>query len=129
MSERGFYGPITGFHDLNLACRLLATAFRHRDFGHCIFLVGSSIERRDYRDVDVRCMLDDEAFSAMFPGVATAADGRIDARLLALNLSISTYLSHHSGLPIDFQFQRATEANAEYGDRPRNALGIDRWSR
>jgi hypothetical protein len=37
--------------------------------------------------------------------------------------AISLYLSQHSGLPVDFQFQRRTEANAEY-DGNRSALGI-----
>ena len=121
--HRGFYGPITGFHDLNLACRLLADAF-----GHCIYLVGSSAERRDYRDVDVRAILPDEDFDAMFPGGAIVKH-RINARLLALNLSISAYLSRQSGLPVDFQFQRMTEANAEHGDRLRNPMGIERWAK
>jgi len=39
---------------LNLACRALAEAF-----GYYVFLVGSSLERRDYRGVDIRCILDE----------------------------------------------------------------------
>ena len=123
--ERSFHGPMTDFHNLNMACRILTAAF-----GHCIYLVGSSAERRDYRDVDVRALLPDATFGAMFPGAAPGGEtvARIDARLLALNLSISAYLAHHSGLPVDFQFQRLSEANALYGDRPRNPLGIERWA-
>lgn len=122
MNVRVFYGPIGAFHDLNMACRILTAAF-----GHCVFLVGSSQERPDYRDVDVRAILNDADFDAIIPGGASARLDRIDARLLALNLSVSAYLSRQSALPVDFQFQRMTEANAEYGDRPRNPLGIDRW--
>lgn len=121
---RCFYGPITGFHNLNLACRLLVDAF-----GFGIYLVGSSQERRDYRDVDVRCMLPDDEFDRMFPGAVGMGNGtgRIDARLLATNLAFSAYLSQQSGLPVDFQFQRTTEANASFGGRPRNPLGTERW--
>lgn len=114
--SRSFYGPITGLHNLNLACCLLTAAYGYR-----VFLVGSSMERRDYRDVDVRCMLGDAEFDAMFPVERPA-------RLLALNLSVSAYLSHHSGLPVDFQFQRVSDANAEHGERPRSALGVERRS-
>ena len=37
-----------------------------------VFLVGSSLERRDFRDMDVRCMLPDHEFEALFPN---APDG------------------------------------------------------
>lgn len=123
MSDRSFYGPIDGFHNLNIACQIIVAGF-----GMCMFLVGSSQERRDYRDVDVRAMLDDEVFNALFPGDRGPGAARIDARLLALNLSISAYLSRQSGLPVDFQFQRQSDANRLYGDRPRNPLGIERWT-
>jgi len=36
--------------------------------------------------------------------------------------SISLYLSQHSGLPVDFQIQQASNANAQYAG-PRHALG------
>lgn len=126
MSDRVFYGPILSFHNLNMACRLLAEAF-----GHCIYLVGSSTERPDYRDVDVRCMLDPATFDAMFPGALANHDktGRINARLLAANLAFSAYLSQQSSLPVDFQFQHCDRANEEYGDRPRNPMGLERWQR
>lgn len=37
---------------------------------------------------------------------------------------ISGWLSARSGLPVDFQIQRMTDANAEYPDQPRCALGL-----
>jgi hypothetical protein len=39
-------------------------------------------------------------------------------------LSIGAYLSSRTGLPIDFQIQRISEANAKHGHRPRNPLGM-----
>jgi len=56
--------------------------FKLRAFGaqitDCIgetpYLVGSVLERPDYRDVDVRIMLDDEPFIAMFGGAGTVRE-------------------------------------------------------
>ena len=60
--------PALAMSDLHTACAIIAEAYP--DSG--VFLVGSSIQRRDFRDVDVRCMLPDELFDAMFPN---APDG------------------------------------------------------
>jgi hypothetical protein len=38
--------------------------------------------------------------------------------------SISEWLAKRSGLPIDFQIQRRTDANKEYGGQLRNAIGL-----
>lgn len=123
MSERATYVPITNLHALNMACRLFVDAF-----GWHVYHVGSSLLRRDYRDVDVRCLLADEEFERIFPGAReTLRKGRHDARLLALNLSVSAYLAQQSSLPIDFQFQAVTDANRDDGDKPRSALGVQLW--
>lgn len=39
-------------------------------------------------------------------------------------MTITKWMSDATGLPIDFQIQRMTEANKEYGEKPRNAFGI-----
>lgn len=103
------------FYELNQACRLLTDAF-----GHCVYLVGSSIERRDYRDVDIRCILDDAEFERLFPG---ARNRPASSALWSLVVtSISLWLSKRTGLPVDFQIQSMTEADAEKGMRC--AVGI-----
>ena len=66
--KRFNYIPAPAMFDLHNACAIIAQAYP--DSG--VFLVGSSIQRRDFRDVDVRCMLADEMFDAMFPN---APDG------------------------------------------------------
>lgn len=119
---RANYLPLDSYHDLNTACLLLASAF-----GQHLYLVGSSTTRPDYRDVDVRCILPDEEFDALFPGV-DLKHSQIDARRLAMNQAFSAYLTQQSRLPIDFQFQRMTEANEEF-PRPRSALGLCTWLR
>lgn len=83
------------------------------------FLVGSCLERPDFRDVDVRTIMEDEAFDKLFPGGESGTDS--DAFWSLLCESIGAYLAQATGLPIDFQIQRMTEANLMHPG-PRNAL-------
>ena len=85
------------------------------------FLVGSALERPDFRDVDVRAIMADEAFDKLFPGGESGTDS--DAFWSLLCESVGAYLTQATGLPIDFQIQRMTEANAMHpGPGRRNAL-------
>ncbi|MBS45326.1 MAG: hypothetical protein CMH83_19580 [Nocardioides sp.] len=100
---------------LDEACKPLREVFP--DFGP--YLVGSAIERPTYRDVDVRLILRDEQY-----------DRLTDAEWQLLGFMVSRHLASLTGLPVDFQFQRQTEANSAYGDKPRNPLGVrgfERW--
>ena len=117
---RGAYLGAPHFFNLNQACRQLSEAF-----GHCIYMVGSVMERADYRDVDIRCLLEDEDFSRLFPGAPGEANlhEASSARLSLMNAAISLYLHRATGLPIDFQFQQLTLANEKYPGL-RNAMGI-----
>lgn len=79
------------------------------------FLVGSVWERRDPGDIDVRVILADDEFDALF-------DAR--PRLWSLLcLTTTAYLEQATGLPVDFQVQRRTEANEKHPG-PRSALGL-----
>jgi hypothetical protein len=102
---------------LHHACAVLVQAFGCRTY-----LVGSSLERRDFRDVDVRTILDDADFDRMFPGIVGNNPERSALWSLVCTL-IALYLSEASGLPVDYQIQRQTNANEEHKGR-RNALGI-----
>ena len=104
MSDRATYLLVSQMHDLEHACRLLTAAF-----GQNTYQVGSSIQRADYRDVDLRCIMDDEEYDAFIAGNKH--------RLNFLNACISRWIAEKTGLPVDFQFQRRTEANAEYSQR------------
>lgn len=95
---------------MNAACHVL------RPFGYGTYQVGSSLTRPDYRDVDLRCLLDDDEYAGMFSG----SDG--DKKLKFLNVAVSEWVSARTGLPIDFQFQKASEANEQF-QGPRNAVG------
>lgn len=115
------YLPPTGLYALNLSCTLLDRAFDC--FG--VYLVGSAIERRDYRDVDVRLIMNDAAYDKLFSGNPGEREtgGAYDPLWSLLCLSISTWLTQQTGLPIDFQIQRQTQANATHHGR-RQALGV-----
>jgi len=97
---------------LDLACRPLRQAFP--EFGP--YLVGSVSRRRDFRDVDVRCVLKDKRYDQLAKAVGING-------ITFLGLAVSAYLRDATGLPIDFQFQRATEAQKAH-EGFRNPLGV-----
>ena len=110
MTEGATDGLTTAqMRELDDACALIRCAFGMP------YLVGSAGigGRKDWHDVDVRLILSDEEFDALCP---TAA------RWELLSIAIGDYLRHRTRLPIDFQIQRQTEANAKHS-KPRNPLG------
>ena len=105
---------------LELACQHLNRAFG----GFGCYLVGSAMERADWRDIDVRLIMPDSEFLALFPDVELAAHNwEFDPRWLLMTVSISEHLKKVTGLPVDFQFQPQTHANARHKG-PRSALGL-----
>lgn len=110
--------PSPHFYNLNQACALINRAFPE---GMC-YLVGSSLKRRDYRDVDVRLMLPDAEYDRIF-----VAGDWTNPYWSLLCTSISLWLRQQTDLPIDFQIQRQTQANETHGrstGNKRSALGI-----
>lgn len=104
----------TQMYNLDAACRIISRAF---DGGPpCLVGTAGLGGAESYRDVDVRLMLDDAEFAAACPS---------RERWELLCLAISAYLSERSGLPVDFQIQLASVANARF-DGPRNPLGMGR---
>lgn len=106
---RALYLSPPDLYRLDTACIPLREAF------DTPYLVGSVLRRRDFRDVDVRLLLDDADFDGQFPDAG---------RLRVVNAAISVMLREATGLPVDFQFQRRTEANTEHPGS-RSALGIN----
>lgn len=102
---------------LEQACQQIVDAFGH----YGIYQVGSSLERPDWRDIDLRYILPDEEFAKLFPNAEDHWEQ--DPRWLLLTVSISGWLSKQTGLPVDFQFQPQTHANARHKG-PRNAYGM-----
>ena len=98
--------------DLDLAsvmvCEILDTPY----------LVGSCLNRPDYRDVDIRVILDDERYDALFP-----RPNRIDPLRHLIEKALTDHYVAATGLRIDFQIQRQTEANDRHPG-VRHPLGV-----
>lgn len=107
--KRATYLSVTQAFNLDLACRPLWVAGFH------VYLVGSCLHRQDYRDVDLRAIMPDEDYDAMF--------GASDMTPSLFGVAISEWIASRTGLPIDFQFQQCTKANAEF-DGERHAIGM-----
>lgn len=120
------YLGVSQYFALNLACRTVWDSFR--EAGHVgMYLVGSVLKRRDWRDVDVRMMMEDPAFDRMFGPQPERFSGIDLSPLMLLNAAVSEWLQHRCGLPVDFQFQRMSKANEEFSSKEghtRNAIGI-----
>jgi len=126
-ATRTCYLTTTDLHRLDLAVLPLIRMCRSGDEkrpadGSRVYLVGTVNERPDFRDVDVRLILPDDRFDALF--------GHSPALWGAFCYATSRWLSADTGLPIDFQVQRQTEANEKYGEKTRNPLtgGLRRFA-
>lgn len=80
-----------------------------------VYLVGSVQERGDWRDVDVRIVMDDEQVDAL------------PMQLVDLNMLLSRWGQDQTGLPIDCQVQSASESQTHTGGR--NPRGLARGNR
>lgn len=110
---------------LEAACQQINDAFK----GYGCFLVGSTLQRPDWRDVDVRLIMSDEDFADLFPDAYPhSAMWEHDPRWLLMTIAITNHLRALTGLPVDFQFQPATFAN-EWHKGQRSALGMRVQSR
>ena len=102
---------------LDQACSQIWQAFD----GFGCYIVGSSLERPDWRDVDIRFIMSDEEFATLFPHAGQHWEQ--DERWLLLTISISQWISKTTGLPVDFQFQPQTHANERHKGK-RHAIGL-----
>ena len=114
MSDRASWLTTSQNYSLEVACRSAQEAFI--GIGYGLYHVGSSLERADWRDVDLRVIAYDRVYDQLFGGNK--------ALLYFLNAAVSEWIGARTGLPIDFQIQRQTDANLEFKGRPRNAVGI-----
>ena len=102
-------------HRLDLACKHISECFGGFSGP---YLVGSQQERTagPGSDVDLRLILPDDEYDALFAGAPKGFATLLDFALAA-------YVRELTGLPIDFQVQRMTEANAKHAGLQRNPLG------
>lgn len=92
--------------------RVVHDLFQLKNYGP--YHVGSSLERKDYRDVDLRVIMPDKDFDRL--------SKMVDIEMLGI--AISLWGQKATGLPIDYQIQRMTDANREYEGKQRNAVWI-----
>jgi hypothetical protein len=91
----------------------------HDAFDWYPMLVGSSATSKQWRDVDVRLILPDDRYDALFP----KGDQQGEARWALMCAALSELAKQRTGLPVDFQIQRRTEANERY-EGVRWAIGL-----
>jgi hypothetical protein len=93
-------------------------------FGAQPFLVGSATRTKQWRDVDVRVMLDQGEWARILPDVpGDRIGGFVYPQWSALCMAVSAWGQAFTGLPIDFQFQPVEWANAVHSGI-REPLGV-----
>ena len=88
------------------------------------YLVGSSQRGEVFRDVDVRVMLSDEEYARHFGTVWQTGKRHNNPRWRAHMLAWSRLGQQMTGLPLDFQVERLSEANALWPTERRNPIGL-----
>lgn len=83
-------------------------------FGSPPYLVGSVLTSKAWRDVDIRLMLADNDYDAMFPDAKTENAQHLSGKWVAYCMAWSALGEKMTGLPIDFQIQRTSDANDNY---------------
>lgn len=115
--QKGIHVGAPACFALELACRQITDAFG----GFGCYVVGSALERPNWRDVDVRLILSDQEFKTLFPDAGEHWEH--DTRWLLMTLALSRLLSTTTGLPVDFQIQPQSYANERHPFR-RSAIGM-----
>lgn len=91
-------------------------------FGEYAYHVGSSsLQKTGWRDVDVRIILDDDRFEALF---GKQPPGRTHAFWQSMMVAFSLWGERVTGLPIDFQIQKRSLVREEDWEKPRNPIGV-----
>lgn len=109
-------------HYLEMFGQVVQEAFGDPTIGRSwgVYHVGSSVMSKQWRDVDVRLILSDDAFDAMFgPGVlpkpGQGSGFEMIPKWCAMSMAFSALGERMTGLPVDFQIQPQTWANERFG--------------
>lgn len=113
--RRAHYIEVPAYRLLDLACRTIVDAYGTP------YLVGSATQRPDWRDVDLRVIVDDQQWHAWYD-LDPARDHWRDTRWTLHCSLLSQHLARATGLPIDLQIQSMTQATQYAGAR--HPLGI-----
>lgn len=116
------YVGVPAIFKLQLACKHINKAY---NMAHGCYLVGSAINRPDWRDVDVVLIMDDAEFKREFPQAnSIGGNFEFDTKWQLNSISMSAWLKEQTGLPIDFKIQPQTWANDRHAGKRRHPLGI-----
>ena len=97
-------------------------------WGETGYLVGSSQTSATWRDVDIRVMLSNEEYERRLgPQWRTGKRHQL-LSYRAEMLAWSTLGQKMTGLPIDFQVERLSEADALWPTGPRTPIGMAKFS-
>lgn len=99
-------------------------------FGDYAYHVGSSVRSSDWNDVDVRYIMDDDQYA--HEGYGDPENPQGSQKWVSVCLALSQFGRVLTGLPIDFQIQQQSYANAHFSQQDgcmRSALGILRQLR
>jgi hypothetical protein len=98
---------------LDQACKPINEAFG----SYGCYLVGTAAEKRKFGDVDVRFIMADKTHDRLTKAIRPNG-------VAFLGMAVGQYIASLTGLPIDFQIQRMTEANVLHAGKHRNPLGV-----
>lgn len=90
-------------------------------FGEPPYLVGSAVNNKTWRDVDVRLILEDSLYEEM--GFGDPKNPFENEKWVSMCMAFSALGEKMTGLPIDFQIQQQTDANLKYKGH-RSAIGL-----
>jgi hypothetical protein len=90
-------------------------------FGETPYLVGSVLQSKLWRDVDIRVILSDEEYASI--GLGNPKEPFNNSKWISLCLAFSALGKQMTGLPIDFQVQQLSYANEQFKGL-RSALGL-----
>ena len=85
------------------------------------FLVGSAAESGEYRDVDVRIILNDDRFCEIF---GKDIPYGVNPLWSLITTAVSEYLVKRTGLPIDFQIQCRSMVREADWKKPRHPMAL-----
>ena len=99
---------------LDAACGIVNEAL-----GETSWLVGSALKHNDWRDVDVRVLMDDDKFDNLFGDVSR----RANPFWSLFCMSVSEYLRAATDLPVDFQVHPRSAVTETDWEKVRYPLG------
>lgn len=89
--------------------------------GETPYLVGSAVERPDFRDVDIRIIMEDAKFERLFGNARHREDNPFWSLFCT---AVSEYLERRTGLNIDFQVYPRGSVKESDWKKPRHPLGV-----